>query len=189
MPEQLPQDEFVAEVIRQEGAALRRFLRARLPGDEVDDAFQGAAMRALAGAESLEDRDRVMPWLYRVFRNAAIDLTRRRARQDRLFEVATPATDDAPDPASLEATDPCGCSVSQSKDLSANYAAVLRLVDVKGLQLREAARELGISVNNATVRLHRARKALKKQMLAHCGVGSLEDCLECRCVYDGCCEV
>ncbi len=107
----------------------------------------------------------VLPWLNRLYRNVAIDVTRSRVRRQRILEEAA----EVPDRAGQATTDSCSCGVSQSKDLAANYATVLGLVDVRGLQLRDAARVLGISVNNATVRLHRARAALKKRMLEHCG--------------------
>ena len=97
-----------------------------------------------------------------------------------------PELPDAPGPVA-EVDERCDCSVAQAKSLSPNYASVLNLVDMRGASLTEAATALGITVNNATVRLHRARKALREAMLEHCGVQSARDCLDCRCVSDGCC--
>ncbi len=185
MSERTARDEVVVAAICEKRDALRGILRARMHPADVDDAFQVAAMRAVERAESLHDDARVLPWLYRLYRNVAIDVTRGRMRRQRIFDEAG----EVPDRAEPELTDVCRCSMSQSKELAANYAAVLDLVDVGGLQLREAARVLDISVNNATVRLHRARKALRKRMFEHCGVTSPRDCLDCRCVYEGCCGV
>jgi RNA polymerase sigma-70 factor (ECF subfamily) len=55
------------------------------------------------------------------------------------------------------------------------------------LSLIEAAARLDITHNNATVRLHRARKALRDAMEAHCGVTDPQACAACRCVDDACC--
>ncbi|MEL6347697.1 MAG: sigma factor-like helix-turn-helix DNA-binding protein [Myxococcota bacterium] len=70
---------------------------------------------------------------------------------------------------------------------SPTYASVLALIDADGASLVETAQQLGISVNTAAVRLHRAREALRRAMREHCGVQNARDCLECRCVFDGCC--
>ncbi|MEM7245483.1 MAG: RNA polymerase sigma factor [Acidobacteriota bacterium] len=175
--------EVVTGALREHGAALRAFVRARVRPEDVDDACQVAAVRAIEKAGSLEDRSRVLAWLYRLHRNVVTDVTRSQASRRRVFDAAA----EVPDRAAPEPADSCRCSVSQSQQVSTGHAAILQLVDVGGSTLRDAARTLGISVNNATVRLHRARRALKKRMLEHCGVESLSDCLGCRCGWDGCC--
>lgn len=163
------------------------FVRARVPRDDAEDVFQLAALRAVEKADSLQDPERVVPWLFRVYRNMVTDLGRARSRQRRLFDQVEQVPELA-EQADVEAeAEACGCSVTQSKRITGSYAGILDLIDIKGLSLREAADSLGISVNNATVRLHRARKALKKRMLEHCGVESLRDCLDCLCGYVGCC--
>lgn len=182
MPDATTNYELVVAALRDDEGVLRGVLRPLVHPDDVDDAFQVAAMRAVERAASLRDPARVLPWLRRLFRNVAIDSLRRRASQPSIVDDTVDLPDRRQDDAEW-----CGCSVSQIEGLAANYATVLGLVDIDGVQLRDAARSLGITVNNATVRLHRARKALKKRMLEHCGVTSPRDCLDCRCVYEGCC--
>lgn len=141
-----------------------------------------AATRAIERAKTLDDSERVLPWLFRVHRNIVIDETRKRARQRRLIHDAAIVSEQ---PDETEAI--CRCSSAQAKHLPPSYASILALVDLGDLTLAEAAHALGVSRNNAAVRLHRARKALKQRMLDHCGVTSLRDCADCRCVYEGCC--
>ena len=43
------------------------------------------------------------------------------------------------------------------------------------------AEDLGITPNNATVRLHRARKALKRELERSCGTCATHGCLDCGC--------
>ena len=158
-------------------------MRARCSPADVDDVLQIAAVRAIESAGSLKDPARVLSWLYRVHRNTAIDESRSRTRQQRWLDGDSQAAD-------VAATAPkssCGCSVAQARRIRPSYASVLNLVDIRGATLAEAAEALEISVNNATVRLHRARKALRQSMLEHCGVTSLRECADCRCVNDGCC--
>ena len=81
----------------------------------------------------------------------------------------------------------CQCSLAQAQRLPDSYASILALVDAQGFSLVEAAARLDITRNNATVRLHRARKALRNAMEAHCGVTDPQACAACRCVDDACC--
>ena len=176
-------EEIVAAALSAHRAQLAAFVRARVPSSDVDDVLQLAAMRAIEGSETLSDPKRVLSWLYRVHRNTATDVLRKRARQEGLLESEAAA----PDAPVEEAESPCDCSVFQARNMRPSYAEVLALVDIRGATLAEAAEVLGISTSNVGVRLHRARKALRESMLEHCGVTSLRDCADCRCVEEGCC--
>lgn len=172
----------IAAALREHSAQLAAFVRARVPAEEVDDLLQGVALRAIERAESLREPDKVLAWLFRLHRNAIVDATRRRARRQITDQVAELLCEDP------NADDRCACSVVQAQSLGATYSEVLALVDVEGLTLAEAAEALGTTVNAATVRLHRARKALRQRLLDHCGVTSVDECSDCRCTYDGCCS-
>ncbi|MEM9653256.1 MAG: RNA polymerase sigma factor [Actinomycetota bacterium] len=175
--------EVVADALRERQSDFAAFVRARVRPEDADDVVQLAALRAVESADSLEDPDRVVAWLYRIHRNLIIDVSRKRASERKYIDPV----DEIPEQMDPPAEDPCACSVSQAKRLRPTYASILSLVDSGGLQLGEAARRLDVSTNNAAVRLHRARKALKQAMLEHCGVSDPRDCADCRCVYDTCC--
>jgi hypothetical protein len=49
------------------------------------------------------------------------------------------------------------------------YADLIEQVDVAGLSIEEVAAKSGITPNNAYVRLHRARKALRERLESACG--------------------
>jgi RNA polymerase sigma-70 factor (ECF subfamily) len=55
------------------------------------------------------------------------------------------------------------------------------LVDIDEASPTDLAQRAGISTNNASVRVHRARQALEKQVRATCGVCAEHGCLDCRC--------
>lgn len=175
----------VASALHAHRGELKRYLASRVPPDDVEDVLQIASLRAIERARDLRDPTLVLRWLYRVHANVAIDLGRKTASERRLLEAIALETE----PVVVSRDEPiCGCSVTLARQLSANYASILEYVDIAGVSLTQAARALNISVNNATVRLHRARAALKKRLKEHCGVTSPGACSDCRCVYEGCCE-
>lgn len=179
----------IVDALAQHRAALDAFVRARVPAAEVDDVLQIAAMKAVEAHATLEEPDRVLAWLYRIHRNVVSDTARKRQSLERLAERAERATvsdEEIAWPVTLEG-EMCRCSVAQTEFVAEPYAEILRLVDLGELSVPEASKVLGISANNAAVRLHRARKALRKRMLEHCGVTSLRECADCRCVDEGCC--
>jgi len=177
----------VSAALRTHAVDLRAFVRGRVPADDVDDILQIAAMRAIERADSLTDPERVRAWLYRIHRNVIVDTLRSRARQRRLRDQAGQEANLQAEAAMSIPRESCKCSVSLAKQINPAYASVLELVDAGDATVAEAARVLGISANNAAVRLHRARTALKAAMLQHCGVTNPAECDDCRCVYDGCC--
>ncbi len=150
---------------------------------EADDVLQVATMRAAEHVADLEDPDKVRPWLFRIVRNTIIDAKRAAASRARLIETRDDVDVEAP-----IADASCRCSVQLVQTLPDSQSAILSLVDLGDASLQEAAAALEITVNNATVRLHRARKALRERLKEHCGVSSARECKSCRCTYDGCCD-
>ncbi|MBO6891622.1 MAG: sigma-70 family RNA polymerase sigma factor [Roseibium sp.] len=180
---QFDPSECVASALHAHRGELRRYLASRVPSEDVEDVLQIAALRAIERSEDLRDPALVLNWLYRVHANIVVDLGRKKASERRLQEAM--ALEAEPVERSHEPN--CRCSVAQARQLGKNYASILDLVDISGKSIAHAARTLNISVNNATVRLHRARAALKKRLQEHCGVTSPSACNDCKCSYEGCC--
>jgi RNA polymerase sigma factor (sigma-70 family) len=159
-------------------ALVRRHARSVL---DAEDVLHSAITRALERAGQLKDPQRAEAWLSRIVRNALLDELRRRAvlMADTEDEPTTALVDDAPD---------CSCVLAQIEQLSAAHAAILRRVVVDGKPVTSVATELGISANSATVRLHRARRALAERLRAHCGTTTLRACMDCGCEERGCCS-
>lgn len=176
--------ELVGDVLVAQERELRAFVRARVPLADVDDVLQTAAIRAVERAASLEQPERVVAWLYRLHRNVITDALRKRGSRERREQLSADTPEVVVEPPQEEQ---CACSLVLARRMSPAYATILSLVDVGGASISEAAQTLAISANNATVRLHRARKALRQAMLEHCGVDNPSDCANCRCVYEGCC--
>jgi RNA polymerase sigma-70 factor (ECF subfamily) len=65
--------------------------------------------------------------------------------------------------------------------LKPEYAEALRRIELEGQTVQGYAAELGIQPNNAAVRVHRARQALRTRVLAACGSCAEHGCLDCSC--------
>ena len=62
-----------------------------------------------------------------------------------------------------------GCVLGLLETLSPDYAAALKTIELEQASLAEYAAATGITPGNAAVRLHRAREALRKQVVRCCG--------------------
>lgn len=146
---------------------------------DAEDVVQQAMLRATTTIDALRDRERVVAWFYRVLRNMIADHLASRARRDARLapldeEVESRAVEEPP-------ADVCGCGLSLLEGLRGEYADVVRRVDLEEEPLDEVARALTITSNNAKVRLHRARNALRSALAARCGTDSARACADCSC--------
>ena len=148
---------------------------------DADGLVQNAIARALAAADQLRDPTRAEAWLGRVVRNVLMDELRSRPTPVLpIDELELSAIDD-------DSTIDCWCVLVQAERLEPEYASILRRVIVDGIPVTEAARERGLTSNNAMVRLHRAREALKERLKPHCNTTTARSCSECGCEDRGCC--
>jgi Uri superfamily endonuclease len=58
---------------------------------------------------------------------------------------------------------------------------VLTRVEIDGVAIKDFATERGIFANNAAVRVHRARKALAREIANSCGACASLGCADCSC--------
>lgn len=171
----------VHDAVRVRREHLVRFVRQRA-GTRIDaeEVVQLAIQRALERAEQVKEPSRAEAWLGRVVRNVLLDELRKKSAPilpvDELDLSAI--TDDDID---------CWCVLVQAEQLKSEYAVILRRVVIDGVAVGRVATELGLTPNNAMVRLHRARAALKERLEAHCGTTSARSCSVCGCEERGCC--
>ena len=161
-----------------------RFLARRIRSAEVaEDILQNACLRALENGATLRDDESAIAWFYRILRNAVIDHYRRSGVEQRALSRWGTAleADREPSPGSLPHSVICRCIARVLPSLGPAYAEILDAVDLQEGKLETFAADHGISRSNATVRIHRARKALKERLAATCGACSHHGCLDCSC--------
>ncbi len=166
--------------------AFHAFLTRRL-GNPVfaEDLLQQCFMKALAHFHSIKQMDRIIPWFYQILRHALIDYYRSKETDTKRFqaflvETETLGTHQVPSLDELQPTI-CACLDRLVLTLKPEYAAIIRRIDLSGESLKSVAKDLQITTNNLTVRLHRARHALRKSLEDSCGICSKHGCLNCTC--------
>lgn len=165
---------------------FRAFLRRRVSDDAMaEDLLQQSFMRAVQQEHRGEPPEQVVAWFYRILRNAVVDYYRARASDDKktvafLHELQASGDDKTP---VLDEVRPsvCACLQRLLPGLRPAYADLLRRIDLEGEAPAAVAQDLGVTMNNLTVRLHRARLALRKSLEQTCGVCTKHGCLNCTC--------
>lgn len=162
--------------------AFRAFILARVGNEaDADDLLQNGLIKALQRADELKDAVKSVAWFYQILRNTIIDHGRsRNAARRREDSWATDATSIATNDHE-GATQVCRCFEGLLPTLKPTHAALLRRVELDGEAVAAAANALGLTANNASVTLHRARAELRKQLIAFCGSCAATGCLDCEC--------
>ena len=159
-------------------ALVKRRAAGRVDAEEV---LQVALGRALERSAQVRDPAKVEAWIGRLVRNVLVDELRKRRQRTLPIEALELAT--IQDGNGLD----CWCALVQAEQLKPEHSRILRRVIVDGAPVTQVAAELGITPNNAMVRLHRARAALKARLKSHCGTTSPQSCADCGCDERGCC--
>jgi RNA polymerase sigma factor (sigma-70 family) len=158
------------------------FLGRRVPREVAEDILQEAFVRGMTKAPALEGAESIVAWFYRVLRNAIADYYRHAGAEERaLTRLAAepPSAAESHDRELFEAV--CACVRSLVATLKPEYAAAIARVDLEGATLQHYAAEAGITSGNASVRLHRAHKALRTRLMETCGTCADHGCFECQC--------
>ncbi|QDF02555.1 RNA polymerase subunit sigma-70 [Myxococcus xanthus] len=173
-------DEVVRALVdnhRQFLAFLERRVGSRAIAEEI---LQAAFVRTLEKGGALKEGEGAVAWFYRLLRNALVDHYRRQAAEGRALEREAQEAEGATVDTELKQA-VCACVGELVPTLKPEYADILRQVDLEERGVPDVARESGITANNAGVRLHRARQALKKQLERSCGSCAAHGCLDCSC--------
>lgn len=161
---------------------LAGFLEKRV-GNRADaeDILQQAFVKGVEHAGEIREGESTIAWFYRVLRNAVVDHHRRRGASNRALEAFAREMEGAEMPALETRAAVCACVKRLATTLEPSYADAIQRIEVDGASVKDYAAETGITANNAAVRVHRAREALRKQVHASCGACATHGCLECDC--------
>ena len=160
----MPPD-FADELVRLLPALRRYGLSLAGRPDLADDLAQITVERALSRAEGYDRAQPLRPWLFRILRNAWIDMTRRQKVRGPTVDV-TDAPEILPhDPGrALEARLMLDAVRAAMATLPVEQREVIHLVCVEDLSYAEAADALGIPRGTVMSRLSRGRAALAEKL-------------------------
>jgi RNA polymerase sigma-70 factor (ECF subfamily) len=174
----------VIDALVQNHRRFLTFLERRVGSPALaEELLQSAYVRTLEKGGELREGEGAVAWFYRLLRNALVDHYRRNAAEGRALEREAREASEAVEPELEQAI--CACIHELLPALKPEYAALVRQVDLEGRSVPDVAREAGITPNNAGVRLHRARQALKRQLERSCGTCASHGCLDCSCGKPG----
>ena len=166
---------------------VRRSL-VRLVGEaEADDLVQEVFVRVTRALPEFRGEASVTTWIASIARSVGLDHLRSRRHHEaqRTVSLAAPVsaggessasgTSAVPEPQEeaqahgrLVRSEMGNCVREYVALLSPDHRAVIELKDLDGLSNTEIAARLGVSVDNAKIRLHRARQALRRELERGC---------------------
>jgi RNA polymerase sigma-70 factor (ECF subfamily) len=175
-----PNPSGVASTLLAHRNAFKAFLTSRV-GNEADaeDLLQNGLVKALQRSGEIKDSEKAVAWFYQVLRNVVVDHVRSRNAAHRRDEAWMTDTVTLADDTEAE-RHICACFEKILPGMKTNHAELLRRVELNGESVASAAASLGITANNASVTLHRARAELRTKLTDFCG--------DCACLDDCGCE-
>jgi RNA polymerase sigma-70 factor (ECF subfamily) len=161
-----------------------RFVEKRVDSrTTAEDILQSAFVRGIEKESTIRDEESAVAWFYRLLRNAVIDHYRSQGSASRFFEQWPEGLDVPGEQVEFVTNEICRCVGHVFEELKPEYGEALRIVDIEERPISELAKKSGITSNNATVRVHRAREALRKQVRRVCGSCAEHRCVDCRCKH------
>lgn len=175
-----PQPDPSLQVLLDAREQFVRFLVSRV-GDraEAEDLVQASLLKVLQTDAQPDSADSAVAWFYRVLRNALADHYRSRGAEFRMQERHARDLVPVEEP-ELERV-ACQCIQALLPTLEPDEASTIQAVDLGGRTPAEVAAQVGVTANAMTVRLHRARKALREKVERTCRTCAAHGCLDCRC--------
>ena len=166
------QDPLVEDIVALLPSLKRFALSLCRRRDIAEDLVQITAERAIRARHRFDPATRLEAWLFRILRNAWIDMLRRDATRGETVDIhETPQPDPVDSAAQTDDRLMLHSVRLAMQTLPEDQRAVLHLVCVEGLSYAETAQTLGIPRGTVMSRLSRARRALAKKVGISGGAG------------------
>ena len=150
---------------------LKGFVLRRVPEEQdAEDILQEVFLKIHARLDTLDDQEKLEPWLFQITRNAITDHYRKLAKGPVSGDVPEETLEaeqeqaDAVAPARLIRS----CLLPMLDALPETAREALVMTEVEEITQKEMAERLGISFSGAKSRVQRAREKLKDVLLECC---------------------
>ena len=161
----------LGEAVRHHVARVRTMIYQMILNEtDADDLTQEVFLRAIRGLAGFRGESRFSTWLYQIAMNTTHSFLRRQSRlppapEEALAESAD-CLDSTPDRVAMAGELDRAITAAVDSLPPALRAAVV-LTMLQGMDVREAAEIEGCATATMYWRIHKARKALKKQLGEH----------------------
>jgi RNA polymerase sigma-70 factor (ECF subfamily) len=146
--------------------ALYRFILARVNDPEIsEDIVQNVLIKVYEELHSLKNKDKILPWMYQITRNAIADHYRKYKPVQTIEQIVLKEEADSEDYPERELAQ---CLIPWIHQLPPIYRHAIELSELDGLTQNDVAKKQGLSVSGAKSRVQRGRTLLKKRLLACC---------------------
>ncbi|MGJ3264722.1 MAG: RNA polymerase sigma factor [Salinarimonas sp.] len=179
-----PRGTAVRRALEESHGQISAFLRRRLgSAEEAEEVLQAFMLRAVERSHQLEDVASVRGWLSRILATSIADHQRRAVRRRRRETSVDPHDlDDFSVEADAEIEEAiCNCLYKLLPTLKDDYAELIWRIDLLEERREHVAADLGLTLNNLAVRLHRGRQALKRRLQEMCLTCPVHGFLDCSC--------
>lgn len=148
-------------------SGLKSFIFSKVKNiTDTEDILQDTYIKIHYSINTLNDKDRIKPWIYQIARNLIIDYYRAKTR---LRNTPDLLPDLSKSSSSNELMDVAiSDMVSMMEELSPEYCEALCLTEIEGMSQKEYAEKKGLSYSGAKSRVQRARSILKDLLLKCC---------------------
>ena len=139
---------------------LKKLAQSILKDEQLsDDILQESYIKAITKASQLKQTSSLLAWFKTIVRNAAYDTLRKKQREQKAkstIDIETIAKQEEFEKQS------CECLIQLIKELPDKDQAIITDYDIKQKPYEELSKHYKTSRNTLKVRLHRARKKLKR---------------------------
>jgi len=147
------------------------YLRGLLSEIEAEDAVQEVFEKISRTLDSFRGESSISTWIFRIATNTALDRIRSNPLRTIAVDVQELDRIESPSPSvekSAIKREMSSCIRGVIKQLPEDYSTVIMLSELEGFTESEIADILGISIQNAKIRLHRARVKLRAELEKFC---------------------
>jgi len=153
---------------REYRATLHRFIRKRINDPIIaEDLVQEVLLKAFSQLDRLKKKEKLLPWLYQITRNALIDHFRRSKPAQEIDEAMLVENADMDEAAERELA--C-CVLPFIQRLPLPYQQAVMFSEIEGVKLKQVAAQQGLSLSGVKSRVQRGRQMLKTMFLECCRI-------------------
>ncbi len=151
---------------------VRKFIFVLVRDEWVaDDLIQETFIKVQKNLNQLREESKLSSWIFRIAYNLCQDHFRKMSqalKSDRVLNDKKEILAEPPFQKEFDQHQMGACVQDKIRQLPESHQTVLALFDLMGCSHQEIAEILDISVENVKVRLHRARRKLKKILKEEC---------------------